>query len=119
MVRKAVRSVAVRHGLRMVTMFGSQARGGATPDSDVDLCVVGGGDPVALTNDFSRAFGRRADVVMFEEAGPLLRFEAVFRGELLFGDRGEFELLRLRVLKEWQDMTKIDEAVERSLARHL
>lgn len=105
-----------------MTLFGSRARGGARPDSDVDLCVAGRDaslDPVELTNDFSRALGARADIVLFEEAGPLLRFEAVFNGRRLFGDRGRFELLRLRVLKEWQDMTKIDEAVERSLARHL
>ena len=115
-----VARVARKHGLRMVVLFGSRVRGTHRPDSDWDLCVVIGSraaDPIDLTNDFSRATGTRADVVFSHRAGPLLRYHALFHGRLLFGRRAEFERLRLRVLKEWQDMGKIDAAVRCSLGR--
>lgn len=115
-----IADVARRHGLRMVVLFGSRARGTQRADSDWDLCVVAGTktvDPIDLTNDFSRESGRRADVVLSHRAGPLLRYHAIFHGKMLFGRRKEFERLRLRTLKEWQDMGKIDAAVRKSLER--
>ncbi len=115
-----VSRVARKHGLRMVVLFGARSRGTERPGSDMDLCVVTGiekVDPVDLTNDFSRAAGMRADVVLSHRAGPLLRYHAIFHGRMLFGRKKEFERLRLRALKEWQDMGKIDGAVRRSLGR--
>lgn len=41
-IRKIVEPVARKHGLERVWLFGSHARGEATPESDIDLRVDGG-----------------------------------------------------------------------------
>ena len=38
-IRKIVAPIAKQHGVDKVFLFGSYARGDATPASDVDLCV--------------------------------------------------------------------------------
>ena len=38
-IKRIVAPVARRHGVDRVYLFGSYARGGATAESDVDLCV--------------------------------------------------------------------------------
>lgn len=38
-VRTIVRDIAARHGVARVYLFGSYARGDATPDSDLDLRI--------------------------------------------------------------------------------
>jgi predicted nucleotidyltransferase len=82
--REEVLRLARQHGARNVRVFGSVARGEATPDSDVDFLVdmepgrslfdLGG-----LLMDLQELFGRRVDVVT---------------------ERGLRERLRERVLRE-------------------
>ena len=38
-IRDIVAPIAARYGVERMTLFGSYARGGATAESDVDLCV--------------------------------------------------------------------------------
>ena len=38
-IRKIVAPIAAQHGVDKIFLFGSYARGNATPSSDVDLCV--------------------------------------------------------------------------------
>jgi len=114
----SIAAIARRYTLKSVVLFGSRAQGRDRPKSDADVCVVGcrvRGDGLALQGELAQAFGCNVDLVRFEQAGPLLRFHAVFEGRLLWGDRRRFERLRLRVLKEWQDSRKIDAAVQASL----
>jgi len=66
--REEVLRIAERHGARNVRVFGSVARGEASPDSDVDFLVdmepgrslldLGG-----LLMDLQELLGRRVDVV--------------------------------------------------------
>jgi uncharacterized protein len=82
--REEVLRIARQYGARNVRVFGSVARGEATPDSDVDFLVdmepgrslfdLGG-----LLMDLQELFGRRVDVVT---------------------ERGLRERLRERVLRE-------------------
>lgn len=38
-ISRMVQPIALKHGLDKVYLFGSYARGNATPSSDIDLCV--------------------------------------------------------------------------------
>lgn len=111
------RRIARRRGLAMLVLFGSRARGDFRPDSDVDVCVVGGPpeDDLDLQGELSQTLRGNVDLVRFEGSGPLLRFHAIFSGRLLAGDSRAFERLRLRVLKEWQDSRKLEQALKASL----
>ena len=67
-IQNIVAPIAIRHGLKRVFLFGSYARGTATNNSDIDLCVdvsnlkgmfaLGG-----LYADLSEALGKELDLV--------------------------------------------------------
>lgn len=69
--RDAVLRLVAKHGASNVRVFGSVARGEATPTSDVDLlvdglenCSWGGG---GLLVDLEELLGRRVDLVSVED----------------------------------------------------
>ncbi|MEW5854277.1 MAG: nucleotidyltransferase domain-containing protein [Myxococcota bacterium] len=66
---------AARPWVRLALVFGSQARGTARGDSDVDVAVRGRDlDTVALALELGALLGRQADVVDLDQAGyPLLK----------------------------------------------
>ena len=66
--REEILRMAERHGAREVRLFGSTARGEATPESDVDLLVktapvTTAWFPVGLIEDLEKLLGRKVDVV--------------------------------------------------------
>lgn len=67
-IKSIVAPIAQKHGVQKVYLFGSYARGDATPSSDVDLCI----DAPALRGlfalgalyaDFEEALGKGLDLV--------------------------------------------------------
>jgi uncharacterized protein len=71
-------SLAARHGVRNVRVFGSMARGDARPNSDLDLLVdVELGrtllDVIALEQDLEQLLGRRVEVLTDGGLSPYLR----------------------------------------------
>ena len=88
-VVEAVRRVLEgRTDVLLAYVFGSVARGEARPSSDLDLGVVFRFVPVPrerdrLTTDLEVAAGRRVDLVVLNEAPPLLTHEAIREGRLI------------------------------------
>jgi predicted nucleotidyltransferase len=84
-LRAEIRRVASSHKARSIAVFGSVARGDATPDSDVDFLVEfepGSSllDLIHLTDDLAALLGRSVDVVSVGGLKPrdsLIREEAV------------------------------------------
>src|SRR5271165_3282436 len=71
--RDAIMSIAARHGVTGVRVFGSFARGEARPDSDLDLLIEAGPQtpqwfPGGLLVDLEEELGRKVDVA--EEKTP-------------------------------------------------
>ncbi|HEX6902631.1 MAG TPA: nucleotidyltransferase domain-containing protein [Thermoanaerobaculia bacterium] len=59
-----------RQDVHLALLFGSQARGKARPDSDLDVAVQGENlDVLGLYGDLSLATGREVDVVDLSRAG--------------------------------------------------
>jgi predicted nucleotidyltransferase len=70
-LQEALRS---RKDVRLALLFGSQARGKAREDSDVDVAIEGDVNTLALISELSDATGREVDVVELRRAGyPLLK----------------------------------------------
>ena len=70
--------IAARHGAQNVRVFGSRARGTATPESDLDLLVdFAPGrdlfDLVDLKQEIEARTGRRVDVLTERALSPYLR----------------------------------------------
>jgi len=67
-IRRLIQPVIKKFGIRKVFLFGSYARGEATPQSDIDLVIEGCNsgslfDFIDLKESLSRAVGKSVDVV--------------------------------------------------------
>ncbi|MCP3958767.1 MAG: nucleotidyltransferase domain-containing protein [bacterium] len=79
--------LASRPAVRLAVAFGSVARGGDHPRSDLDLGLLLDPDTLESRREVEIATGRaarrRVDCVYLEEAPPLLRFEIARGGKVL------------------------------------
>jgi len=76
--RDRILSIARRHGVTSVKVFGSFARNQARPDSDLDLLIEAGAEttpffPGGLITDLEEALGCRVDIVEDAALHHLLR----------------------------------------------
>ena len=85
LIEETVKSLLKKYHAESAILFGSYARGEATPDSDLDLIVFGGADFIprnifALAEDLREMTGRNADVFESRELDRGTRlFETVMR----------------------------------------
>jgi predicted nucleotidyltransferase len=119
-LREQLGEVFSKHGLVAAWLFGSRARQTAGPLSDFDVAVLPGpvtaaGDRLTLRLDLLGELGRifetdRVDVVLADEAPPLLGHRILRDGELLYCSdtvgRIRFEV---RTLREYFDTRPLDE----------
>ena len=73
-------------GLRLIVLFGSVARGQASPMSDLDIGILGAEfwQGLQIGADLARLCGREPHVVELDRAPELLSFEIARDGILLF-----------------------------------
>jgi len=86
--RTQLRSLAARHGLSSVRVFGSMARNDASSTSDVDLLVesktpVSGFSLGAMLMDAQDLLGRKVDIVTTQALHPLMRVRVLRESVLL------------------------------------
>ncbi len=90
-IRSRIAPVAEKHGLKAVYLFGSYARGTATPKSDVDLLVDISGTKIKsllqlseVLCDFEDALGKQVDLVTTRSLERPIRMpsEVYFRENL-------------------------------------
>ncbi len=77
-LRQIVLPVLRRHGVTRAGVFGSIARGEATPESDVDILVELDGqaslfDFIGIKLELEEVLERRVDLVQYAAIKPLLR----------------------------------------------
>jgi uncharacterized protein len=93
------RTLADETELSLAFVFGSLARGALRDESDVDLALLGEGDPFAVAARVSLATGREVDVVDLAQVSiPLL--DVIVRDGVLVRERerGAGALFRSRAL---------------------
>jgi uncharacterized protein len=76
--RDDIKHIAARHGAYNIRVFGSVARGEATPESDIDFLIDVGPSPsswfpAGLILDLESLLGRRVEVVTEKALNPDLR----------------------------------------------
>jgi len=98
-------------GLRLLLLFGSRARGDASPASDWDLGYRAGRgfDPDELLSRLvARLNTERVDLVDLDRANGLLRYRAAAEGKTLHeAVPGEFERFWFDALSFWCDAEPI------------
>lgn len=77
-IRDLVLPVLLRHGVKRAGIFGSVARGEATPESDVDILIeldkrTGLLDFIGIKLELEDVLGRRVDLGEYAAIKPLLR----------------------------------------------
>ena len=92
--------LAGRTDVRLALLFGSEARGTAGPDSDVDLAIDAPGlDTLELCALVAEAVGRDVDVVRLEDAGIPLLHKLIRDGVVVHeGAKGAGAVWRSRTL---------------------
>lgn len=91
-----LQNLFVKHGVVLAYLFGSQAEGNARPDSDIDIAVLLPAESwpesffdvrLSLTNELIGVFHKsEIDVVVLNEAPPLLAHEITCLGHIIYED---------------------------------
>ena len=110
-----LRDLAKKHGIRPIVLYGSQAIGGATPESDFDVAVYlesakvnkfyfdGYLDLLPELADALGAKGQKIDLVLLNSVNILLRYEITSKGQLLFGDLDQFAQYQAFAFRDYID----------------
>lgn len=99
-------------GVELLVVFGSQARGSARADSDLDVGVMfcwEAGPSLRRLDELAQALqaGDRLDLVCLNDGGALLLNEVALEGTPRFEIRpGTFERFRLRAFKRYMDTAR-------------
>ena len=110
--------------VKLAVLFGSQARGDALPGSDADLGLLL--DPYSpelrfrIEAELGRAAGRPVDVVLLDDAPPLLRFEIACDGVLLFQREDHLWTdFKARAMVDWWDWAPTHRMIAAGVIRRL
>lgn len=125
-IQKKIAALSERYGLMLVLLFGSQSRGDAGQESDVDIAFLPEKPlapeyDIALNADLAAVFGTdRVDTTDLTRAPPLLRREILEYATVLYDRTGigfaTFEAHTLRSFAEAQPLFEIRREKLRALA---
>ena len=102
-----IQQILTRHGgIRLAILFGSLAKGRATPESDLDLAVLmdvplSAETKMALIGDLSQAVGRPVDLIDLHVAGESILGQILKHGVRLQGSDADYaELIKRHLFEE-------------------
>lgn len=102
----ALRVLAQHGGIRLAILFGSLAKGRATPESDLDLAVqmdvpLSAETKMALIGDLSQAMGRPVDLIDLCVTGESILGQILKYGVRLLGSDTDYaELIKRHLFDE-------------------
>jgi uncharacterized protein len=125
--KKSVKSLELlckeRNDLLLVFLFGSCAGEHMRPSSDVDIGILFKTFPdrdaiVELTADLSSILKREVDLVVLNQASPVLKMQILKTGILLYAsDRKYFHQFFVATANEYDDLKRIRRVCEQSILK--
>ena len=125
----SIRAAFQEAGAVLAYFFGSAARGLERPDSDLDFALLlgrrvpreGRGETRIrlLTELVGITHTNDLDLVLLDEAPPLLAYEVISTGRLLLGDRKEQVRYEVEAIRRFIDTIPIRRTVEEAVLRRI
>jgi len=108
--------------VRLAFLMGSFAKGTARPDSDVDVAALFDRAPdfmeaLDLRERLSALLRREADLVVLNDAGPIIGMQALKTGIRLFSQKNAYEEFFVRTLNEYDDLKRLRAPIEEAVLR--
>jgi len=125
--RNKIKEILEKHDVSVAYLFGSAVKGNMGPHSDIDIGVIFKNESnendsdcrFKIASEISDLCGTNtADIINVQKvSGPLIKYNAVFSGELLFSndDNTRFEVERA-IVREYED-TKYLRKIASSILR--
>lgn len=123
------RALLERAGARLAYVFGSAAHGLERPDSDLDVAVLLSPEvpqdhhgPIRLqltTELVGLTHTNDVDVVVLNQAPPLLAFQVISTGRLILGERRERVEFEVRTIQRYIDSRPLRERIGRAMLDRL
>ncbi len=113
-IEKLINQLDIKEYIRMVILFGSQARGDYNKYSDIAIAILLDDQLIMNSNSleirselisiFSSSLGKKCDIVLINQASPLLKFQIIKYGKLLYcSDEQRYNSFFSAVLNEYFD----------------
>lgn len=123
---KDLRSLAEKHGLRLILQFGSSVSGVTHPRSDMDIGVqlhraeMSLSEYADLQQDLQAAFpGREVDLAILNRADPLFLKKIVEASRVLYDPDSRFPELKIYAFRRYQDHRRFLDMERRHTHRFL
>jgi len=112
------RALSAYPELRLGVLFGSMARGGATPDSDLDLAVqadrpLSVEQKMSMTEALALEFNRPVDLIDLHTVGQPLLSEIIAEGKRIKGSNEHWAQLIFRNIMDNEDFVPLQKRILR------
>jgi len=102
--------IGKKHDLKMMVIYGSQVNGKTHSASDLDIGILLHQNPESfhalldVQDDLKNIFSDfKMDVRYLNNTSPYFRFEAIYKGKLIYGSNYDYVKLCAKVFKEYVD----------------
>lgn len=124
-LREVIALLDRRFGLDCLILFGSEARGGAGPGSDLDLAALFRTRPAEAAlfearAELERLVGRAVDLVDLQRASPILALQVLRDGRCIHGTESSgLAAFRATLPGRYEDLKRVRAAAEAALVERV
>jgi predicted nucleotidyltransferase len=123
MVKKLEKSLSTHSDIVLVFLFGSYVRGDMTSLSDMDIAIFFTGTIDFyrindLREDISEMLGVEVDIVVLNNASPVIKMQVLKKGTLLINkDQQAYNEFFVNTVKEYDDLKRTRKEIEEKILR--
>ncbi len=123
--QKLIEALEKRREICSALLFGSEAQGTANKESDIDLALLytpgqipSRVDVVQFQQTLSDLMHQDVDIVVLNEASPIIAMQALKYGTPLFiKDKKQYQKFEITLITEYADVKKMRESFEKNILK--